>query len=90
MISLVDNSVQNEKKHFETDQFGLKKGELWKSPNNFHLLSIDCQQGTLWITQAGDIEDHLIEPGQSFKTLTSGLVVMQSLSDCACVSVLSN
>jgi hypothetical protein len=87
MLSLIVNDDQN-KLHLETDQFGLKKDELWKSPDNFHLLSINCTQGTVWITQEGDPEDHLLEPGEVFETLEEGLVVMQSLSDRSCVSVL--
>lgn len=89
MLSLMfDDDKQDSKWHLETDQFNLKKGDLWKSPDNFHVLSINCTQGTVWITQTGDREDHLLESGEIFKTLEEGLVVMQSLSDCAAISVL--
>ncbi|MBI4853907.1 MAG: DUF2917 domain-containing protein [Acidobacteria bacterium] len=89
MLNLIDDR-QISKWHMETDQFGLKKDELWKSPDKFHLLSINCKQGTVWITQTGDEEDHLLESGEVFETLEEGLVVMQSLSDNACVEILRN
>jgi len=89
MLNLIANDDrQFNKWHIEKDKFGLKKGELWKSPDNFHILSISCTQGTVWITQTGDTEDHLLAPGEIFETLEEGLVVMQSLSDCASVAVL--
>jgi hypothetical protein len=89
MFNLIDSSNQISKLHKETDQFGLKKGELWKSPNIFHTLSINCKLGTVWITQEGDTKDHLLKSGEVFETLEEGLVVMQSLSDCSCVEIVS-
>lgn len=89
MFNLIANDDhQTNKLHMEIDKIGLKKDELWKSPENFHVLSINCTQGTVWITQEGDREDHLLESGEVFETLEEGLVVMQSLSDCASVAVL--
>jgi hypothetical protein len=89
MLNLIDSDDhQINKWCIEIDKFGLKKDELWKSPDKFHVLSINCTQGTVWITQTGDTEDHLLKSGEIFETLEEGLVVMQSLSDCASVSVL--
>lgn len=89
MRNLTINDVrQLDNWQMETDQFGLKKGEMWKSPDDFHILSINCTQGTVWITQTGDAEDHLLQPGEVFETLEEGLVIMQSLTDCAAVAIL--
>jgi len=38
-----------------------------------------CTGGTLWLTQAGDLHDHLIQAGQSFSLYREGVVLAQGL-----------
>jgi hypothetical protein len=38
-----------------------------------------CTTGTLWLTQQGDPEDHLLKAGQSFTLNQQGIVLVQGL-----------
>ncbi|OGO27787.1 MAG: hypothetical protein A2136_06790 [Chloroflexi bacterium RBG_16_54_11] len=42
---------------------------------------ISCSTGNLWITQAGDLKDYILESGQDFWVTRTGTVVVQALSD---------
>lgn len=42
-------------------------------------LTIDLRDGRVWVTQAGDPEDHVLHAGESFRTRKRGLVVVQAL-----------
>ncbi|MBU2512908.1 DUF2917 domain-containing protein [bacterium] len=39
-------------------------------------ISIQCEKGVLWITQAGDINDHIIKTGESYQIENSGKVAI--------------
>ncbi len=39
--------------------------------------TIACDSGTLWITQAGDIRDHVVRPGTTFAVSGEGCVTVQ-------------
>lgn len=52
-----------------------------------HLRSGDALQvrvGGLWLTRAGDPQDHLLQPGAGFVAVHSGDVVVQAFGACAC------
>ncbi len=40
-------------------------------------LEVSCQRGRLWITQANDEQDHLLNSGEKFVISRSGTVVIQ-------------
>ena len=42
---------------------------------------INCVQGIIWITQEGDLEDHVLMPGEQFEATKPGLVVVEALRD---------
>ena len=42
-------------------------------------LQIVCAVGVLWITQAGDPEDYILERGERFTVTRSGRVVIQGM-----------
>jgi len=42
---------------------------------------INCVQGIIWITQEGDLEDHVLMPGEQFEATRPGLVVVEALRD---------
>lgn len=57
-------------------------------PENAHLRLQDAQgasvrvhRGVLWITQAGDGVDHLIEPGCSFTLDRKGATIISAITD---------
>jgi hypothetical protein len=40
---------------------------------------IRCTTGTLWLTQQGDLDDHLLKAGQSFTLDQPGIALVQGL-----------
>ncbi len=42
-------------------------------------LEVESRRGSLWITQSGDPEDHIIEAGQSFVLDRPGLTLVTAL-----------
>jgi hypothetical protein len=41
--------------------------------------SITCTEGTLWLTQQNDQNDHVLKTGQSFTVLHAGTVLVQGM-----------
>ena len=41
--------------------------------------SVNCERGTLWLTQSGDATDHLLHAGDCFTVQNRGKVVVQAL-----------
>jgi hypothetical protein len=54
---------------------------LWPIANDLRGLAIECSEGTLWVTQEGDHQDHVLEAGQRFVVARRGSVVVEALSD---------
>lgn len=52
-------------------------------------VQIEAYEGMLWVTQAGDPRDYVVEPGQKFVVTRPGLAVMQALSQETVFSVRS-
>lgn len=44
-------------------------------------LLIECEQGVLWITSAGDINDHTVEAGESYVIQDANSVVIEAVED---------
>jgi len=42
---------------------------------------ISCLDGSLWITQEGDLKDYVVESGKDFWVTKPGTVVVQALND---------
>jgi hypothetical protein len=48
---------------------------------------LQVMQGQLWLTRAGDLQDHVLGPGQRWVAAGSEQVLLSALgSDCACLS----
>jgi len=60
------------------DEFDLPSGALWSMEPKIRP-TIACQRGRLWITQAGDARDTILEVGQIFTPAPRGRVVVQAL-----------
>jgi hypothetical protein len=50
-------------------------------------LSIECEQGVLWITIAGDINDHTLLSGESYVVQDTHLVVIEAMEEDAIVKL---
>jgi hypothetical protein len=63
-----------------TDIF-LAKHKHWNIEGDRRSDVISCFDGTLWITQNGDMKDYILEAGQNFWVTKSGTVVVQALEN---------
>ena len=58
----------------------LKKEELVAIEKNAKGVTVSCLDGEIWLTQSGDINDHLILPGKSFTVSYKGKIVLVALN----------
>jgi hypothetical protein len=58
----------------------LKKKELLAIEKNVKGMTVYCLDGEIWLTQSGDLNDHLILPGKSFTVSCKGKIVLVALS----------
>ena len=66
--------------NFNTD-ITLDKFRLWDIEGDRRSEMIRCLYGTLWITQEGDMQDYILEPGQDFWVTKSGTLIVQALEN---------
>ncbi len=59
----------------------LQRGKLLKLAGDLRGERIICEKGSLWVTQTGDPEDHVLKAGQEFIVTNPGLVLIESLCD---------
>ena len=59
----------------------LAKYKLWTMDGDRRGDVITCLNGTLWITQEGDLKDYVVETGRSFWVTRPGTVVVQALDN---------
>ena len=49
-------------------------------------LAIECKQGVIWITSAGDFTDYILKPGERFEPRFTGPVTIEAIDD-ACLNI---
>ena len=59
----------------------LAKHKVWSIEGDRRGDVISCCNGTLWITQEGDLKDYIIEAGKDFWVTRRGEVVVQALEN---------
>ena len=57
----------------------LARDEVWTSPVGMRGLALACGEGSVWLTQEGDPEDHVVRAGERFQVAGPGRVVVQAL-----------
>ena len=60
-------------------EINLDKNELLSFDKNSKGLIVYCLEGQIWLTQTGDINDHLLSQGKSFTVKNKGKVVLFAL-----------
>jgi hypothetical protein len=68
------------KVNFNTD-ITLDKYRVWNIDGDRRGDMIRCLNGTLWITQEGDMRDYILESGQDFWVTKAGTVILQALEN---------
>jgi hypothetical protein len=59
----------------------LAKNKTWSIEGDRRGDVITCLNGTLWITQEGDLKDYVLESGRTFWVTRPGMVVVQALDN---------
>jgi len=57
----------------------IQKGEVWRAEGDLRGEVFQCQSGTLWITQQGDLNDYIVNPGERFWVTRPGTVLVESV-----------
>ncbi len=63
----------------------IHRGDLWSADTDVLSFYVTCQEGTVWITQEGNIQDFFLEPGARFFISKPGQVIAQALTDARIV-----
>ncbi|HSB66945.1 MAG TPA: DUF2917 domain-containing protein [Anaerolineales bacterium] len=66
--------------HILTD-ISLAKFQTWTIGGDRRGDVISCVDGTLWITQEGDLKDYVVETGKDFWVTKPGTLVVQALDN---------
>lgn len=59
----------------------LPQHDVYRVRDSEPTTEIICETGLLWVTSAGDPEDHLLKPGDSFIANKGGKVVIEAIRD---------
>lgn len=57
----------------------LRAGQFWRGDGDNCWRAILCRTGVVWITQNGDLRDHVIAAGEMFLVSQPGTVIAQAL-----------
>jgi Protein of unknown function (DUF2917). len=52
-------------------------------------MAIECKNGVIWVTCAGEYQDHILGAGKRFVPTTKGSVVIEAIDE-ACVDIEEN
>jgi hypothetical protein len=61
----------------------LNANKILKTYGDHHRKVITCLQGKVWVTQEGDLEDHVLSPGDEMTTYKDGVVLIQALGNAS-------
>ena len=69
-----------ESKEAETE-VELRAGKFLRVDGDIRWRAIVCREGRIWITQDGDVQDHVITTGEMFLVSQPGKVIAEALVD---------
>ena len=58
----------------------LAAGQGWGLKGKRRQQTLFCLQGSMWVTQEGDIRDYVLEAGDAFLVMLPGLVLVRALT----------
>jgi DUF2917 family protein len=62
-------------------EFRLPSHQVLNLHNSQNRMAIECKNGVIWITCAGDYQDHILRPGRRFIPRKKGMVVIEAIGD---------
>jgi hypothetical protein len=57
--------------------------------NNQNRMAIECKNGVIWVTCAGEQQDHILHAGKRYVPKTKGSIVIEAIDE-ACVDIEEN
>jgi hypothetical protein len=63
--------------------------EVLSLDNSQHRMAIECKNGVIWVTCAGEHRDHILHAGRRYIPRTKGSVVIEAIGE-ACVDIAEN
>jgi hypothetical protein len=57
----------------------LSRGQIWRAEGDLRGEVIQCEQGELWITQQGDLNDYFLNAGERFWVTRPGMVLVEAM-----------
>jgi hypothetical protein len=67
----------------------LKPRQVLSLDNSQHRMAIECKNGVIWVTCAGESGDHILHAGRSYFPQTKGSIVIEAI-DNARVDIAEN
>ena len=67
----------------------LQPRQVLSLDNSQHRMAIECKNGVIWVTCAGEHRDHILHAGRSYIPQTKGSVVIEAIDE-ACVDIAEN
>ncbi|HLO34053.1 MAG TPA: DUF2917 domain-containing protein [Anaerolineales bacterium] len=55
--------------------------ELLNLDNSQHQMAIECKNGVIWVTCAGEHQDYILRAGRRYIPKTKGTVVIQAIDE---------
>lgn len=71
----------NKTYHQDRSLLRMPQHQVYRVSDSWPRTRIVCESGLLWVTSAGDPEDHLLKPGDSFVANRGGKVVIEAIRD---------
>ena len=60
----------------------LQKNELLDLGAGLRNVEIICRSGRCWLTQTGDLRDHVLSPGKRMRVCSRGRVLVTASAEC--------
>lgn len=51
--------------------------------NRGHRMAIECKNGVIWVTCAGEHQDYILRAGKSYIPKTPGIVVIEAIDEAS-------
>lgn len=67
--------------HCKQIDLNLHQHEVLNLSHPHRGMAIECEQGTVWITSAGDIHDYTLTSGQNYIAHDSSSLVIEAIQD---------
>ena len=64
----------------------LRPHQVFNFDNSQHRMAIECRNGVIWVTCAGENQDYMLRAGRRYVPKTNGNVVIEAIDD-ACVDI---